>query len=180
MRRLVFILPLAVFAGLAIVFAIMLLSGRDPSIIPSALIDKPVPQFTLPAIEGLDGIDGFATADVQGDVILVNIFASWCLPCLAEHPLITALATDGHRVFGINYRDEAPAAVAWLERNGNPYQRAGLAPEARVSLDWGVTGVPETFVVDASGRIRYKHTGPLTPEAVKKEILPALLRAATP
>ncbi|MFQ5971006.1 MAG: DsbE family thiol:disulfide interchange protein [Alphaproteobacteria bacterium] len=174
MRRVLFILPLVGFLGLAALLVGMLRADRDPSHIPSALIDRPVPEFELPGIEDRPGSGGFSSADLRGQVTLVNIFASWCLPCLAEHPLITRLAEEGHTVYGINHRDTDRAATRWLERHGDPYTRIGVDADARVSIEWGVTGVPETFIVDRNGRIRHKHTGPLTPDALESDILPIL------
>ncbi len=175
MRRLIFFLPAGAFVILAGFFLSQLLLNRDPSYIPSALIDRPAPAFALPGVDGRPGPDGFATADLLGDLTLVNVFASWCVPCLAEHPLITRLAEeDGYRVYGINHRDQDAEAAAWLRRNGDPYARVGADRDARVSVEWGVTGVPETYIVDARGVIRYKHVGPLTRQSVEDELLPLL------
>ncbi len=180
MRRLLFFAPAAVFVVLVGFFLSQLLLGRNPAIIPSALLDRPVPEFTLPGIEGRaeaeggDGAAGFATADLQGELTVVNVFASWCIPCLAEHPLISRLAEDGYQVFGLNHRDKDPDAAGWLRRNGDPYTRVGADRDARVSVDWGVTGVPETYIVDASGVIRYKHVGPLTVQSLEDEFMPRL------
>ena len=159
--------------------------GRNPAIIPSALLDRQVPEFVLTRIEGRlandgawsGGADGFATADLQGEVTVVNVFASWCVPCLAEHPLISRLSEDGYQVFGINHRDKDPAAAGWLRRNGDPYTRIGADRDARVSVEWGVTGVPETYIVDADGVIRYKHVGPLTVQVLEEEFMPHLKAA---
>lgn len=173
MRRLIFILPIAVFVVLAGFFLLQLLGGRDTSILPSALIDQPAPDFKLAAVAGAD-TPGLASDDLRGGVSLVNVFASWCIPCLAEHPLITRLAEDGVTIYGINYRDTDAAATRWLKRNGNPYSRIGADRDARASLEWGVTGVPETFIIDASGNIRFKHAGPMTPEILDRDIMPVL------
>lgn len=171
-RRLIFLLPVVGVAALAIGFAFLLTSGRNRTLIPSVMIDLPAPQFDLPALAGLEGVEGLATADFSGQVSLVNFFASWCVPCLAEHPLITALAANGVRVYGINHRDPPPGGVEWLARHGNPYARVGADHNARISLDWGVTGVPETFIVDAAGVIRYRHVGPLTARIIDREVRP--------
>lgn len=173
MRKFIFLLPVAVFAVLAGFFLMQLTGGRSASILPSALIDQPAPEFTLSAITGTD-IPGFSRDDLIGGVTMVNVFASWCIPCLAEHPLITRLAEDGVTVYGINYRDTDTAAARWLTRNGNPYSRIGADRDARVSLEWGVTAVPETFIIDAEGNIRFKFSGPMTPEVVERDILPVL------
>lgn len=174
MRRLVYLLPILVFVALAAIFATRLDGTHDPSQLPSALIDKPAPQFTLPGLETRPQKPGFATADLTGQVTVVNIFASWCIPCLAEHPLITRLAEDGVTVYGINHRDKDADAARWLDKHGDPYTRIGADRDARVSIEWGVTGVPETFILDRAGRIRHKQTGPLTPTIVEQDFLPIL------
>ncbi len=166
--RIIFLLPLVVFLGLALWFAIGL--TRDPSVLPSALIDKPVPEFELPA--QLDDVPGLATGDFGGEVVLVNVFASWCLPCRAEHPILMRLAEEKIvPVFGLNWKDEKADATAWLAELGNPYARIGHDLSGRIGIDWGVYGVPETYIVDAQGRIRYKKTGQLTPGLVNDTIL---------
>ncbi len=174
MRRLFFLLPILIFVALAAIFASRLDGNLDPSALPSALLDKPAPEFALPGLEGRPQKPGFATADLSGQVTIVNIFASWCVPCLAEHPLITRLAEDGATIYGINYRDTDPAAARWLDKHGDPYARIGADRDARASLEWGVTGVPETFILDSTGRIRHKQAGPLTPAIVEQVILPIL------
>jgi len=174
MRRLLFLIPVLAFVALAAVFATRLDGPRNPSILPSTLIDKPAPEFVLAALEGQQDILGFSTADLAGQVTIVNIFASWCIPCLAEHPLITRLAEDGVTIFGINYRDKDRDALRWLTKYGNPYTRVGADRDARAGLEWGVTGVPETFILDTAGRIRAKYSGPLTPALIEQEILPIL------
>ncbi len=177
MRRIVFLLPLIAFAGLAIWVAVPLVRGEDPSVLPSALIDQPAPDFALPALPGRD--DGLASADLGGEVTLVNFFASWCVPCLAEHPLLTRLAReDGIRVLGIAYKDEPTDTMAWLTQHGDPYGRIGVDLDGRAAIDWGVYGVPETFLVDADGRIRFRHPGPLTPDLVDETLLPLLQELA--
>lgn len=179
MRRLLLVLPVALFAVLVGVLGVLTLQtqhGRDPSLIPSPLVGKPAPDFILPAVAD-DVAGGFTTADLRGKVTMVNVFASWCVPCLAEHPLITRLAEDGLTVYGINHRDEAPEAVKWLKRNGNPYHAVGFDPDGRVSLEWGVTGVPETFIINAAGIITYKHAGPITTQVLEDKILPKLQEA---
>ncbi|NYZ15340.1 DsbE family thiol:disulfide interchange protein [Azospirillum sp. RWY-5-1] len=169
MRRLLFILPLLLFVGVAVAFYLGF--NRDPREIPSVLIDKPVPEFALPALPGYK--QGLATADLKGDVQLVNVFASWCVPCKIEHPVITRLSREqGVPVRAINHKDKAEDAIAWLKRNGDPYAGIGQDLDGRVSIDWGVYGVPETFLIDRQGRIRYKHVGPLSPEVVERDILP--------
>ncbi|MYE02736.1 MAG: DsbE family thiol:disulfide interchange protein [Alphaproteobacteria bacterium] len=164
MRRLLFLLPLAVFAALAVWLYLGL--GGDPSRIPSPLVGRPAPTFA---------IDGLATSDLEGPA-LVNIFASWCVPCRAEHPLLTHMAEKGVAIFGIAYKDKPEAAKAFLAELGNPYRKVGFDEDGQAGLEWGVTGVPETFALDAAGVVVFKQTGPLTPDAVRRELLPALGR----
>lgn len=164
------LLPLLGFVGLAAVFALGLLG--DPSKVPSVLIGRPVPTFTLPPLEGAnrDGqaVPGLSSDDLKkGQVTLVNVWASWCVPCRDEHPLLMALAKEGVRIVGINYKDDPENALRFLGMLGTPFAAIGSDRAGRTTLDWGVYGVPETFVIDGEGRIRYKHIGPLTPEAVE-------------
>ncbi len=176
MRYLLYILPLLALVGLVGVFAFSI--DRDAGLVRSVLIDKPVPAFTLAPVEGLE-VPGFDTAALNGDVTLVNVFASWCIPCRDEHPLLEAIkAETGIRMFGINHSDAPENARAFLAELGNPYDAVGADRDRRVSIDWGVYGVPETFVVNADGIITYKHVGPLTAEAVETGLKPALLAAA--
>src|SRR5215469_9793960 len=172
MRRWLYVLPVVVFVLMAAGFYVGL--GIDSNVLPSALIDEEAPKFDLPALPGRER--GFATADLKGHVSLVNIFASWCGPCRAEHPVLNALAKTGQApVYGINYKDKGDAALSWLAALGDPYARIG-ADDGKVGLDWGVYGVPETFVVDATGHIRYKHVGPLSDDDVKTKILPLVAK----
>lgn len=157
-RTLFFLVPVLVFVIIGVFLGIGL--TRDPSVLPSALLDDPAPEFDLGPIEGYDK-PGLAKADLQGEPALVNIFASWCVPCQVEHPQITALAEDGIKVHAINYKDEPEDAKKWLVALGDPFTRIGADPEGRAGIDWGVYGVPETFVVDAEGTIVYKHVGPI-------------------
>jgi cytochrome c biogenesis protein CcmG/thiol:disulfide interchange protein DsbE len=150
---------------------------RDPALIRSVLIDKPAPDFALPAVPEL-GVPGFATADLKGEVTVVNVFASWCIPCRDEHPVLLALRRDtGVRLFGINQKDAPENARGFLAALGNPYDAVGADSTGRVSIDWGIYGVPETFVVDAGGIIRFKHVGPLAPADLARELVPAIARA---
>ncbi|MBN9316690.1 MAG: DsbE family thiol:disulfide interchange protein [Devosia sp.] len=176
MKRVVLaVLPLVVLVGLIAVFALNM--NRDPSLVQSVLIDKPAPSFTLPAVAGT-GVDGFDTASLQGEVTVVNVFASWCIPCREEHPLLERLkAETGVRLFGINQRDAAENAVKFLTELGNPYDRIGGDSDNRVSIDWGVYGVPETFVVNAAGVITYKHVGPISPQSLERDVIPAIEKA---
>lgn len=174
-RRLLYLLPVFIFVGVGIGLAVGL--TRDPSTLPSALIDQPVPTFELPPIAGRDG-PGFSSADLEGRVSLVNVFASWCVPCRVEHPLLMALAEDGVAIYGINYKDPADQATGWLAELGDPYRAIGADGQGRVAIDWGVYGVPETFVVDGQGRIRHRHVGPLQPRDIEKTIRPLLAELA--
>lgn len=175
LRALLVALPLVVLVGLVAVFALNI--DRDPSLVRSVLIDKPAPQFALAAVAGT-GREGFDTAALTGEVTVVNVFASWCIPCRDEHPLLTRLKAEaGVRIYGINQRDQADNAAKFLAELGNPYDRIGADTDNRVSIDWGVYGVPETFVVNAKGIITYKHVGPISPESLEKDVLPAIERA---
>ena len=172
MRRWLYLLPVAVFALMAAGFYFGL--GIDENVLPSALIDEAAPQFDLPPLPGRD--KGFATADLQGHVSLVNTFASWCGPCRMEHPLLNALAAKKRvPIYGINYKDGGDAALSWIAALGDPYTQIG-ADSGRVGIDWGVYGVPETFLIDKTGHIRYKHVGPLTQAVIDKTILPLVAR----
>jgi cytochrome c biogenesis protein CcmG/thiol:disulfide interchange protein DsbE len=170
------LLPLVALVALIAVFALNI--DRDPTLVHSVLIDKPAPDFTLPAVAGL-GLPGFDTAKLKGQVTVVNVFASWCIPCRDEHPVLEALKREtGIPIYGINQKDAAENAKAFLAELGNPYDAVGADGDGRASIDWGVYGVPETFIVDAKGVIRFKHTGPLAMDDIDKEIVPALARAA--
>ncbi|MGB8274777.1 MAG: DsbE family thiol:disulfide interchange protein [Alphaproteobacteria bacterium] len=170
-RSVLFIVPALVFAALAV--ALLFGLRRDPSIIPSHLIGKPVPQFALPPVR--EGKPGLANTDLNGSVSLVNVFASWCIPCKIEHPILMRIAAETHApVYGINYKDDPADANRWLDELGDPYRRIGADRDGRTGIDFGVYGVPETFIVDAKGIILYKQVGPITPEALEKRILPLL------
>lgn len=166
-------LPLAVFA--AIVAALVVGLTLNPRDIPSALIDKPVPYFDLPPL--IEGAGGLSSADLaSGEVVLVNIFASWCAPCLIEHPFLSEMAAQGITIHGIAYKDAPEATRAMLDRLGNPYTRVGVDRDGRAGIELGVYGVPETFVVSGDGRIRHKHVGPILP-VNQQEILRAIEEA---
>ena len=176
------LMPAIVFAGLAALFAFALKTG-DPSKLPSALIGKPAPAMTLPGMDGLRENDvvvpGFATADLtRGEVTVVNFFASWCVPCVQEHPVLIDLGRrPGVRIFGIDYKDPAPGGRRFLGRHGNPYAAVGVDDSGRSAIEWGVYGMPETFIVAGDGRIVLKHVGPMTPEILTAKILPAIAAA---
>lgn len=170
MRRFAYLIPAALFATLVGYFLVAL--ERDPAVLPSALLERPAPEF---ALAGLGDRPGFARADLAGGVALVNFFASWCVPCRAEHPMLMRLSNELHvPLYGIDYKDKPEDATRFLNDLGDPYGRIGVDREGRVGIDFGVYGVPETYVIDKGGRIRLRHVGPLTPEALRQEIEPLL------
>ncbi len=171
--RLRYLIPIVVFTALVITFAGTL--NRDPRTIPSALIDKPVPEFALPPVKGRTL--GLSSTDLVGEVSLVNVFGSWCVACREEHPLFMQLKAESVvPMHGLNYKDHPDNAARWLNTLGDPYTRTGADRDGRVSIDWGVYGVPETFVISKDGRIAHKHIGPLTPEAFANTVLPLIKR----
>ncbi|MCP4328952.1 MAG: DsbE family thiol:disulfide interchange protein [Alphaproteobacteria bacterium] len=167
-----YLVPLAVFVFFAAILGYLLVSGHDSSRIPSVLIDQPAPRFELPPLD--DSRPGLATADLSGTVSVVNVFASWCVPCRAEHPLLMRLAEEGIDVHGINYKDDREKIRVWLDDLGNPYKRIGFDENGRAAIEWGVYGIPETFILDDQGRVRYKHVGPMTPYDLNNVILPII------
>ncbi|WP_420402376.1 DsbE family thiol:disulfide interchange protein [Nisaea sp.] len=171
--RLLAFLPLVGSIIVGVVFAWGL--TRDPREIPSALVGKPVPAFDLPPVQGR--LLGLSAADLSGEVSLVNVFASWCAACREEHPLLLELKAEGDiPIHGLNYKDKPEDAARWLDTLGDPYTRTGADRSGRVAIDWGVYGVPETFVVSAEGRIVHKHIGPLTRRELEETILPLVER----
>jgi cytochrome c biogenesis protein CcmG, thiol:disulfide interchange protein DsbE len=176
----VYLLPLAIFLLAAAIFAWRLNAPEDPHVIPSALIGKPVPQFDLPPLEGR-GTQGLASKDLaNGQVTLVNAWASWCTPCRAESAALLGLKQRGIIVHGLVYKDKPAPARDFLAELGDPFARLGFDPDGSVGIDWGLTGVPETYVVDGKGMIVAKHVGPLDDEVIRKEILPAIAAASAP
>ncbi len=167
-------LPLLLFMIVAIYFAVGL--THDPQQLDSARLGQPMPDFTTPPL--LADRPGLATADLKGKPQLVNVFASWCVPCRAEHPLITRLAESGVTVNALNWKDDPVAARAWLAELGNPYSRIGADTSGRAGIELGVYGVPETYVIDAAGVIRFRHAGPLQERHLREDILPLLARLA--
>jgi len=181
MKKLSVFLPLAFAISLLLVFAMRLANGGASSILPSALIDRPAPTFELPAIDGLSDAGLTSTDLANGEITVLNIWASWCAPCRAEHPYIERLGTrDDISLIGINYKDTIEGAHAFLTELGNPYERIGFDKTGRVGIEFGVYGVPETYIVDGKGIIRFKHVGPVTDKVIEKEIDPmiAQLKAA--
>ena len=181
-RRLLVLLPLVVFLALAALFFFRLGSG-DPSRIPSALIGHPAPETNMPPVAGLlarDGkpLPGIVAAEFQGAVTLVNVWASWCIPCHDEAPLLNTLAGDSRiRLIGINYKDQPDNARRFLGRYGNPFAAAGADQNGRASMEWGVYGVPETFLVGRDGRIAYKLVGPITQANLDTVLKPEIEKA---
>ena len=180
-RRLVVLIPLGLFLALALLFIIRLSAG-DPSRIPSALIGHPAPQTDLPPIADLtrDGkpVPGLDAAAFKGAVTVLNVWASWCVPCHDEAPLLVTLAGDKRiRVVGINYKDQPDNARRFLGRYGNPFAQNGADGNGRASIEWGVYGVPETFIVGRDGRIAYKLIGPITPENLEAVLKPQVEKA---
>jgi cytochrome c biogenesis protein CcmG/thiol:disulfide interchange protein DsbE len=170
-RSLKFVIPLAVFIALAAFFAIGL--TRDPREVPSPFIGKPAPGFTLEQLS--DAKLAFTPADMKGKVWLLNVWASWCVSCRVEHPLLVEMSkTNVVPIVGLNYKDKRDEGLKWLQRFGNPYSLSAFDVEGKVGIDYGVYGVPETFVIDKQGMIRYKQIGPITPEALEKRILPLI------
>lgn len=175
-RLLKSLIPLAIFAGLAIFFAIGL--TRDPTQLPSELIDRPLPEFEMTTLSG----EAVTHDKLLGEPSLLNVFGSWCVACLIEHPLFMELTEDpDFKLVGVNWRDTREDANRWLTRHGDPYDLILFDPESRLAIDLGVTGAPETFVLDAKGQIRYKHTGPVSADDWANTLRPLIqsLRAET-
>jgi cytochrome c biogenesis protein CcmG/thiol:disulfide interchange protein DsbE len=172
-RRLAFLLPVALLAGLVAVFAIGL--THDPHLVPSALIDRPAPEFALPGLD--EGAQGLSRKDLDSGVTLVNFFASWCAPCREEHAQLLVLARrPGITLDGIAYKDKPEDARRFLDGLGNPFRRVGLDRNGIAAIDFGVYGVPETYIVDGTGHIRYRQVGPVTAADIAQKILPVISR----
>ncbi|MBR0649260.1 DsbE family thiol:disulfide interchange protein [Roseomonas terrae] len=183
-RRWMLYTPLALAGAAGAGFWVMLrglqTGDYDPRGVPSALIGRGVPEFSLPAVEGSDR-PALSAADLRGPLprpVLVNFWASWCVPCIVEHPQLMALSREGVPVLGINYKDKPEDALAFLARRGDPYTRLGRDEPGRVAIDWGLYGVPETYLIDRQGIIRWRYAGPVTPEVVAQDLRPLLRRYA--
>jgi len=183
-RRILVFVPLALFLALSAIFLVRLFSG-DPSRIPSALIGHPAPAVDLPPVAGLErggkAIPGISAAEFQGNVTLINVWASWCIPCHDEAPFLLELAGDTRiRLVGINYKDQPDNARRFLNRYGNPFIASGADQTGRAAIEWGVYGVPETFLVGRDGRIAYKLVGPIGAANFEREVKPAIEKALAP
>ena len=175
--RPVYLLPLAIFIVAAAIFAWRLNAPEDPHVIPSALIGKPVPKFSLPPLEGR-GTQGLSNEDLaKGGVTIINAWGSYCTPCRAESAVLLGLKQRGITIHGLVYKDKPGPARDFLNELGDPFDRLGFDADGRVGIDWGLTGVPETYVVDGKGVIVAKHVGPLDDNIVQSEILPAIQAA---
>ncbi len=183
-RRWMLFAPLGLAAGAGVGFWVMLrglqTGDYDPRGVPSALLGRPPPDFALPPLQP-GTLPSVASADLRGPLpapVVVNFWASWCVPCIVEHPQLMRLARDGVKVLGVNYKDRAADADAFLTRHGNPFAALGRDEPGRVAIDWGVYGVPETYLIDREGLIRWRFAGPVTPDVLDKDLRPLLRRYA--
>lgn len=167
-----FMTPLIVFGLLVVLLVVGLIKAKYIRDVPSPLIGKAVPQFSIATVEDQQKI--FSSEELKGDVSLVNVWASWCVSCRAEHKLLNYVAQQGVKIYGINYKDELTDARRWLSAFGNPYVKSAHDITGRAGIDWGVYGTPETFVIDKKGLIRYKHTGPVYQQDMENKILPLI------
>ena len=176
-QRLLVFVPLAAFLVLVAVFLLQLFSGRDVSEVPSALIGQPAPRTKLAPLDGT-GLPGIDSAGFKGKVTVLNVWASWCAPCREEHPALLGLSQDKRfSLQGMNYKDKPENAAGFLGALGNPYAAIGVDPSGRTGIDWGVYGVPETYVIGKDGRIAFKHVGPLSDRAIASELMPEIEKA---
>jgi len=172
MRRLIALLPVGLFVLVLVGFMAGL--KRDPAVLPSMLIGKPLPAFALPPLQA--DAPGLASADLAGQPVLLNVFASWCGPCKEEHPTLLRLKAEGVPIAGLDWKEEAADGARWLEANGDPYVVAGSDRTGRAGIDLGVSGVPETFVIDRRGRVRYRQVGAITQQVWTQTIAPLMAR----
>ncbi|MBS0358885.1 MAG: DsbE family thiol:disulfide interchange protein [Proteobacteria bacterium] len=172
--RFIYLMPLLIFIGLFIVVFIRLQMPIDPHEIPTALLNQPIPQFEITLLNNEK--QSLSTKDFMGHVSILNVWATWCVTCREDHELLMKLAkSEPLIIYGLNYKDSKQESLAWLARLGNPYRKVGFDQQGRVAIDWGVYGTPETFIIDKTGLIRYRHTGPLTESVWKKEIKPLIV-----
>jgi cytochrome c biogenesis protein CcmG/thiol:disulfide interchange protein DsbE len=181
-RIVVALIPLILFLGLAGIFMKQLISGGDTSVLPSALIGKQAPGLKLAPLDGAviagKAVPALTTDAIKGKLTLVNVWASWCIPCRQEHPVILGLSRDDRlNVVGINYKDRNDAALGFLGELGNPFKAIGVDPKGAAAIDWGVYGIPESFLVSPDGVILYKHVGPFDDNSVQNQLLPAIEKA---
>lgn len=173
-QKIALFLPLIIFGGLAVFFLLQLTSGRNAQDLPSVLIGKQAPPLSMEKIEG-SGVPALTTEAISGKLTLVNVWASWCVPCRQEHPFLLELSKDPRiQIVGLNYKDKNENALKFLNELGNPYTAIGVDPNGAASIDWGVYGVPETFLVSPSGEILYKHIGPIDARGFEAKVLPAI------
>ncbi len=168
-----FVIPLAIFLGLAVMLGFGL--QRDPRALESALLEQPVPAFDLPVLAAQDSAQRLNPQTLRGQVWMLNVWAAWCAPCRQELPILAQMSQqDQVPVYGLNYKDDPQKAQALLRVAGNPYVASGVDTDGRVGMDFGIHAVPETFVIDAQGRVRYRHLGPVTPQVWREQLMPVV------
>ena len=173
MAKTVFVLPFLVFFGVITYFTIPIVKKSDPKLLPSARVDKDVPENNLPPL--FKNKRGFDHEDLVGGETLVNFFSSWCGPCRVEHDILMKISEGKTvRLFGINYKDQTQAAIRWLQELGDPFEKIVADRDGRAAIDWGVYGVPETYLIDKEGKVRYRHVGPLTERVLEEKLMPII------
>ena len=173
MAKTIFVLPFLVFFAVITYFTIPIVKKSDPKLLPSALVDKDVPENKLPPL--FKNKRGFDNEDLVGGETLVNFFSSWCGPCRVEHDILMKISEGKTvRLFGINYKDQTQAAIRWLLELGDPFERIVADRDGRAAIDWGVYGVPETYLIDKEGKVRYRHVGPLTERVLEEKLMPLI------
>ena len=173
MAKTIFVLPFLVFFGVITYFTIPIVKKSDPKLLPSALVDKDVPENNLPPL--FKNERGFDHGDLVGGETLVNFFSSWCGPCRVEHDILMKISEEKTvRLFGINYKDQTQAAIRWLNELGDPFERIVADRDGRAAIDWGVYGVLETYLIDKEGKVRYRHVGPLTERVLEEKLMPII------